>query len=122
MTRSITILGATGSIGQSTLDLVERSPELFRVEALTARSNVQDLAAIARRTGAKLAVIADEVRYGELKEALSGSGCEVAAGQDALVEAAARPADLVMAAIVGCAGLRPVMAAVEAGRTVGLEN
>ena len=122
MTRSITILGATGSIGQSTLDLVERSPELFRVEAITARTNVQDLAAIARRTGAKLAVIADETRYQELKDTLSGSGCEVAAGQGALVEAAARPADLVMAAIVGCAGLRPVMAAVEAGRTVALAN
>ena len=122
MTRSITILGATGSIGQSTLDLVERSPELFRVEAITARTNVQDLAAIARRTGAKLAVIADEPRYQELKDALAGSGCEVAAGQGALVEAAARPADLVMAAIVGCAGLRPVMAAVEAGRTVALAN
>ena len=122
MTRSITILGATGSIGQSTLDLVERSPELFRVEAITARTNVQDLAAIARRTGAKLAVISDEARYKELKGALAGSGCEVAAGQGALVEAAARPADLVMAAIVGCAGLRPVMAAVEAGRTVALAN
>jgi 1-deoxy-D-xylulose-5-phosphate reductoisomerase len=122
LTRSITILGATGSIGQSTLDLVERSPELFRVEAITARTNVPDLAAIARRTGAKLAVISDETRYQELKDALAGSGCEVAAGQGALVEAAARPADLVMAAIVGCAGLRPVMAAVEAGRTVALAN
>ena len=122
MTRSITILGATGSIGQSTLDLVERSPERFRVEAVTARTNVEDLAAIARRTGAKLAVIADETCYQDLKQALSGSGCDVAAGQEALVAAAARPADLVMAAIVGCAGLRPVMAAVEAGRTVALAN
>jgi len=122
LTRSITILGATGSIGQSTLDLVERSPERFRVEAVTARTNVEDLAAIARRTGAKLAVIADETCYQDLKQALSGSGCDVAAGQEALVAAAARPADLVMAAIVGCAGLRPVMAAVEAGRTVALAN
>ena len=122
MTRSITILGATGSIGQSTLDLIERSPERFRVEAVTAGTNVAALADAVRRTDAKLAVIADESLYRALSEALAGSDCEVAAGSDALVDAAARPADLVMAAIVGCVGLRPVMAAVEAGRTVGLAN
>ena len=122
MSRSVTILGATGSIGQSTLDLISRSPGQFRVEALTAATNVAELAEAARGTGAKLAVIADESCYRALKDALAGSGCEAASGEDALIEAAYRAADLVIAAIVGCAGLRPVMAAVEAGRTVGLAN
>ncbi|MEO6359831.1 MAG: 1-deoxy-D-xylulose-5-phosphate reductoisomerase [Sphingomicrobium sp.] len=122
MSRRITILGATGSIGRSTLDLIERSPERFQVEALTAATNVAELAEAARRTGAKLAVIADESCFGALQQALSGSSCEAAAGKDGLVEAASRDADLVIAAIVGCAGLRPVMAAVEAGRTIGLAN
>ena len=119
--RSIAILGATGSVGSSTLDIVERHPDRFRVEALTAASNVEALAAIARRTGARLAVIADEARLGELEEQLAGSGCRPAAGREALREAAAG-AELVMAAIVGVAGLEPVMAAVEAGRTVALAN
>ena len=115
MTRKIAILGATGSIGKSTLDLVERSPERFEVVAVTAATNVEALADIARRTGAKLAVVADERRLGELEELLAGTGCRAAAGEEALIEAAAGEADLVIAAIVGCAGLRPVMAAVEAG-------
>ena len=122
MTRSITILGATGSVGASTLDLVRRNPDGWQVEALTAHSNVADLAALAKEFGAKQAVIADEARYGELKEALTGSDVEAAAGRAALCEAAARPADIVMAAIVGCAGLAPVMAAIEQGRTVALAN
>ena len=122
MTRSITILGATGSVGASTLDLVWRNADHWRVEALTAHSNVADLAALAKEFGAKQAVIADEARYGELKNALAGSGVEAAAGRAALCEAAARPADIVMAAIVGCAGLAPVMAAIEQGRTVALAN
>ena len=122
MTKTVSILGATGSIGASTLDLIEAAPDRFSVGALTAFSNVTGLADAARRTGATLAVIADEARYGELKEALAGSGCEAAAGDKALIEAAAADADLVIAAIVGCAGLRPVMAAVEAGHTVGLAN
>lgn len=120
--RSITILGATGSVGASTLDLVRRNPKGWRIEALTAHSNVADLAKLAREFGARLAVIADESRYAELKEALAGSDVEVAAGRTALCEAAARPADIVMAAIVGCAGLGPVMAAIEQGRTVALAN
>jgi 1-deoxy-D-xylulose-5-phosphate reductoisomerase len=120
--RSITILGATGSVGASTLDLVRRNPENWRIEALTAHSNVADLAKLAREFGARLAVIADESRYAELKEALAGSDVEVAAGRTALCAAAARPADIVMAAIVGCAGLGPVMAAIEQGRTVALAN
>jgi len=122
VTRGISILGATGSIGTSTLDLIESAPDRFEVVALTASSNARALADAARRTGAKLAVVADEASYPALKEMLAGSGCEPAAGQDALEEAARADCDLVVGAIVGCAGLRPVMAAVEAGRTVGLAN
>ena len=120
--KKISILGATGSIGKSTLDLIERSPDAFEVVALTAAANVGALADAARRTNANLAVIADESRLSELESALQGSGCRAAAGPEALVEAAAGDADLVMAAIVGCAGLRPTMAAVEAGKTVALAN
>jgi 1-deoxy-D-xylulose-5-phosphate reductoisomerase len=120
--RTISILGATGSIGKSTLDLVERSADRFEVVAVTAATNVEALADIARRTGAKLAVIADEERLGELRDLLAGSGCRAEAGREGLIEAAGGEAELVIAAIVGCAGLRPVMAAVEAGRTVGLAN
>ena len=122
MIKRIAILGATGSIGRSTLDLIERSPERFEVVAVTAATNVAALGAIARRTGAKLAVISDESRLGELREALAGSDCHVAAGPAALIEAATCEADMVIAAIVGCAGLEPVMAAVGAGRTVALAN
>ncbi|HVM38112.1 MAG TPA: 1-deoxy-D-xylulose-5-phosphate reductoisomerase [Sphingomicrobium sp.] len=122
MRRKLSILGATGSIGSSTLDLVERSPERFEVVALTAASNAEALADAARRTGAKLAVIADERRLADLEARLAGSGCRAAAGEAAMVEAAAGEAELVVAAVVGCAGLRPVMAAVEAGRTVALAN
>jgi 1-deoxy-D-xylulose-5-phosphate reductoisomerase len=122
VTRKIAILGATGSIGKSTLDLIERNRDRFAVTAVTAATNVEALADIARRTGATLAVVADESRYGELAELLAGTNCRAAAGEGALVEAAAGEAELVIAAIVGCAGLRPVMAAVDAGRTVALAN
>ena len=122
MRRKIAILGATGSVGTSTLDLVERNPERFDVVAVTAATNSEALADIARRTGAVLAVVSDEARLPDLAERLAGSGCRAAAGADALIEAAAGEAELVIAAIVGCAGLRPVMAAVEAGRTVALAN
>jgi len=122
VTRRIAILGATGSIGKSTLDLVERSPDRFQVETVTAATNAEALADIARRTRARLAVIADERRLRDLQELLAGSNCRAAAGEGALVEAALGDADLVIAAIVGCAGLRPVMAAVEAGKTVALAN
>jgi 1-deoxy-D-xylulose-5-phosphate reductoisomerase len=122
MKRRISILGATGSIGRSTLDLIERSPERFEIVALTAQTNVAALADSARRTGAKLAVIADSSLFDELRDRLDGSGCVAAAGPEALVEAAALDADLVMAAIVGCAGLVPTMAAIEAGKTVALAN
>ncbi len=122
MKRRIAILGATGSVGRSTLDLVERAPDLFEVEALTARRNVDALADTARRTNAKLAVVADADRYGDLREKLAGSGCRAAAGADGLLEAATGDAEWVMAAIVGCAGLLPTMAAIEKGKTVALAN
>ncbi|MCY7280364.1 MAG: 1-deoxy-D-xylulose-5-phosphate reductoisomerase, partial [Sphingomonas bacterium] len=122
MKRRIAILGATGSVGTSTLDLVERHPERFEVIALTAATNAAALADCARRTGAKLAVIADECKLGELRDALAGTACRAATGHEAMLEAAAGDAEWVMAAIVGCAGLEPVMAAVEAGRTIALAN
>jgi len=122
VTRKIAILGATGSIGKSTLDLVERNRDRFAVTAVTAATNVEALADIVRRTGARLAVVADESRYTDLAELLVGTNCRAAAGEGALVEAAVGEAELVIAAIVGCAGLRPVMAAVDAGRTVALAN
>jgi 1-deoxy-D-xylulose-5-phosphate reductoisomerase len=120
--RKLAILGATGSVGTSTLDLVERNPERFEVVAVTAATNSEALAEIARRTGAALAVVSDETRLPDLAERLAGTGCRAAAGEQALIEAAAAEAELVIAAIVGCAGLKPVMAAVEAGRTVALAN
>jgi 1-deoxy-D-xylulose-5-phosphate reductoisomerase len=122
MTRSITILGATGSIGASTLDLVRRHPEAWEVVALTANCQAVELARLAREFGAKVAVVADATCLADLREALAGSGIEAAAGPDALVEAAARPADIVLAAIVGCAGLAPTMAAIEQGKVVALAN
>lgn len=120
--RSITLLGATGSVGSSTLDLIHRNPEKFRVEALTANTNVDDLAAAARKANAKLAVVADASAYGALKDALANTDIEVAAGPDAVVDAANRPADFVMAAIVGAAGLGPTLAAVRRGAIVALAN
>ncbi|MCK0100364.1 1-deoxy-D-xylulose-5-phosphate reductoisomerase [Qipengyuania sp. S6317L1] len=122
MTRSITLLGATGSIGASTLDLVRRNPDDWQVEALTANCSAKELAALAREFGAKLAVVGDESCLAELREALSGSGIEAAGGADALCEAARRPVDMTVAAIVGCAGLAPTMAAVERGGTIALAN
>jgi 1-deoxy-D-xylulose-5-phosphate reductoisomerase len=120
--RTVSILGATGSVGTSTLDLIERAPERFEVVALTAATNVAALSDAARRTGARLAVIDDATLLPELQERLSGTHCRAATGREALSEAAAGEAEWVMAAIVGCAGLEPVMAAVEAGRTVALAN
>ena len=121
MKRTLSILGATGSIGGSTLDLVERHPDKFEVVALTAASRVAELADAARRTGARFAVIDDPALLSELEQRLAGTECCAATGRDALIEAATS-ADLIMAAIVGCAGLKPVMAAVEAGKTVALAN
>jgi 1-deoxy-D-xylulose-5-phosphate reductoisomerase len=120
--RRVTVLGATGSVGQSTLDVVGRNPHLFEVAALTANRNAKALAEMAIRHRARLAVLADETRYGELKACLSGTGIEAAAGPEALVEAARTPADCVVAAITGAAGLRPTLAAVSQGRRVALAN
>ncbi|MGW8203914.1 1-deoxy-D-xylulose-5-phosphate reductoisomerase [Sphingomonas bisphenolicum] len=120
--KRVSIFGATGSVGLSTLDLIRREPDAYAVVALTANSDVDSLAALARETGAQMAVIGQERLYGALKDALAGSGIEAAAGEAALVEAAQADADWTMAAIVGCAGLRPTMAALKAGRTVALAN
>jgi len=120
--RVVTILGATGSIGQSTVDLVRRSNGRFRIEALTAHSNVAELAKLSRELGATYAAIADEALYQDLKDALAGSGIEVGAGEGALVEAALRPANWVMAAMSGAAGLKPAMAAAGRGQIVALAN
>ncbi len=120
--RRVTILGSTGSVGCNTIDLIERQPEAFSVEALTANGNAELLADQARRLSARLAVVADEARYSDLKRALQGSGVEAAAGREALIEAANRPADWVMAAIVGAAGLAPTLAAIRRGAIVALAN
>jgi 1-deoxy-D-xylulose-5-phosphate reductoisomerase len=120
--RSISILGATGSIGTSTIDLLMRDRGRYRIEALTAQRNAAALAKAAIALGARVAAIADANAYHELRDALSGSGIEAAAGEDAVVEAAARPADWVMASISGAAGLAPTMAAVERGAAVALAN
>jgi len=120
--RRVTLLGATGSIGQSTLDLIERNEGAFEVEALTANTSVEALARAARKVRAKLAVVAAADSYQALKEALAGSGIEAAAGPEAVVQAAERPAEVVVAAIVGAAGLAPTLAAVRRGATVVLAN
>src|SRR5690606_27980889 len=120
--RSITILGATGSIGASTLDLIRRNRAEWRVVALTANCQAVELAALAREFGAELAVVADESCLAALREALAGSGVEAMGGTSGLIEAAIRGADLTLAAIVGCAGLAPTMAAIEQGGVVALAN
>jgi 1-deoxy-D-xylulose-5-phosphate reductoisomerase len=122
MVRSISILGATGSIGASTLDLIRRERENWRVVALTANRQAGELAKLAREFSAEVAVVSDERCLPELRAALSGTSVEAAGGADALDEAAARGADITVAAIVGCAGLAPTMAAIEQGGTVALAN
>ncbi len=122
MMKTVTILGATGSVGGSTLDLVEREPDRFRVHALTANRDVTGLAAAAIRTRARIAVVADETRLDDLRTALAGTGIRAAGGRAAIIEAAGSGADWTMAAVVGCAGLEPVMAAIAAGGTVVLAN
>ena len=120
--KTVTILGATGSVGSSTLDLIEREPERFEVLALTANRDVERLAAAAIRTNARLAVVADDICLPALREALAGTGIEAAGGAQAVCDTAALDADWTMAAIVGCAGLRPVLAALERGGTLVLAN
>ncbi|MGZ8285441.1 MAG: 1-deoxy-D-xylulose-5-phosphate reductoisomerase [Allosphingosinicella sp.] len=120
--RSVTILGATGSVGRSTLDLIERNGERYEVLAVTAHRDVEGLAEAARRVRAGRAVIADETLLEPLRAALAGSGTEAAAGDEAILEAAGAGADWTMAAIVGTAGLSPTMTAIRGGRTVALAN
>jgi 1-deoxy-D-xylulose-5-phosphate reductoisomerase len=121
--RRISILGATGSIGASTLSVIEAlGRDRVEIVAVTGHANIAGLAEVARRLGAEVAVTSDPARYGALRDALRGSGVEAAAGPEALDEAAARPADWVMSAIVGAAGLRPTLAAVRQGATIALAN
>ena len=120
--RSVSILGSTGSVGCQTIDLIDRHPGRYQVEALTANSRVDLLAEQAKRLRPRYVAVADEARYGELKAALSGEGIEVAAGHAAVTEAAERPAEWVMAAIVGAAGLRSTLAAVRRGAVVAFAN
>lgn len=120
--KRLAILGATGSIGKSTLDVVRAHPARFAVSAVAAGSDAEKLAALAVETRAPFAAVADPAAYAALKAALAGTGIEVAAGPQAVIEAARRPADLVVAAIVGAAGVAPTCAALELGRVVALAN
>ena len=120
--RSVVILGATGSIGRSTAEIISGANGAFRVEAIAGGRDPKALARLARNLGAKFAALADPRGYAELKDALAGSGIEPAAGDAAVVEAALRPADIVMGAIAGTAGVPPTFAALSAGRTVALAN
>ncbi|TCS64159.1 1-deoxy-D-xylulose-5-phosphate reductoisomerase [Varunaivibrio sulfuroxidans] len=120
--QSVTILGATGSVGCNTVDVVERNPEKFTVTALCAKRNVSLLADQARRLRPELCVVADESMFAALKTALAGTGIEVAAGAQAVIDAARLPSDIVVAAIVGTAGLRPTLAAARRGAVVALAN
>src|SRR3977135_3084434 len=120
--RAVTVLGATGSIGDSTMDLLRAARDLYGVGAWPANSNVQALAKLAREFGARFAAIADPGRLTELKDALAGTRIECGAGDNGIIAAAARPADWVMAAVSGAAGLKPALAAVDRGATVALAN
>ena len=120
--RRVTILGSTGSVGCSTVDLIERDREAYVVEALSANRNVSSLANQARRLKPRLAVIADPDGYRQLTDELEGTRIEVAAGPNAVIEAAARPAEWVMAAILGAAGLEPTLAAIRRGAIIALAN
>ena len=120
--RTVTVLGATGSIGDSTMDLLRASPDRYQVEALTAHSNVEGLARLAKEFGARFAAIADPALLSDLKDALAGTRTACGAGESAVIDAAARPSDWVMAAVSGAAGLKPALAAVDRGATVALAN
>ena len=120
--RHVSILGSTGSIGCNTIDLILSDSDAYVVEALTANVNVEILARQAKATNARLAVVADETCYSDLKDALGGTGIEAAAGESAVVDAAARPADWVMAGIVGATGLLPTLTAVRRGAVIALAN
>ena len=120
--KKVSIFGATGSIGQNTIDLIARAPDAYDVVALTGASNIAQLAEDAQRLNAQLAVTAHEHLLDDLRDALSGTGVEAAAGPQAINEAAARPADWVMSAIIGAAGLAPGVEALKQGATLALAN
>ncbi|CUH68599.1 1-deoxy-D-xylulose 5-phosphate reductoisomerase [Thalassovita gelatinovora] len=120
--RRVSIFGATGSIGQNTIDLIARAPETYDVVALSGGRNIVQLARDAHDLRAEVAVTAFPELLPDLRDALAGSGIEAAAGQAALLEAAERPADWVMSAIVGVAGLAPGLKALEQGATLALAN
>ena len=120
--RTVSILGSTGSVGKSTVDLLQGHRGKYQVRALTAHKNVALLAAQAKDLRAELAVIADETLYAPLKEALAGTGIRAAAGHQAVIDAAGLEADWVMAAIVGAAGVESTLRAIQQGRTVALAN
>jgi 1-deoxy-D-xylulose-5-phosphate reductoisomerase len=120
--RRVTILGATGSIGTSTLAVIGERPQDYEVEAVTAFGNAERLARVARDCKAKLAVVADRTGLDALRQALAGSGIEAASGAAAIDEAAARSVDIVVAGIVGAAGLSPTLAAIRAGSRIALAN
>lgn len=120
--RAITILGSTGSIGRNTVELIEARPDLYRTEALVANASADLLADQALRLRPRLAVLADEAALPRLRQLLAGSGIETAAGAQAVIEAARLPADWVMAAIVGAAGLAPTLEAIRRGAVVALAN
>jgi 1-deoxy-D-xylulose-5-phosphate reductoisomerase len=120
--KRITLLGATGSVGSSALDLIGRHRDRFAVEAVTANADAVGLARIARDFGARFAAVADQTAYPALKAALAGTGIEAAAGSAAVAEAAARPAALVLAAVSGAAGVEPVLAAIGQGTAIALAN
>lgn len=120
--KRVSVLGATGSVGRSAFDLLAAARDRFAVEALVANRDVAALAVQAKALGARRAVVADEAVLPSLREALAGSGIEAAGGAAAVIEAAQMPADLVIAAIVGAAGLAPTLAAIRRGATIALAN
>lgn len=120
--KRISVFGATGSIGQNTLDLIQRDPDAYDVVALSGGHNIEQLAKDAVAFGAKIAVTAYEDRYQDLKSALSGTGIDVACGSQAIVDAAQRPVDIAVSAIVGAAGLGSGVATLEQGATLALAN
>ncbi len=120
--RRVTILGSTGSVGRNTIDIIARQPDAYAVEALTAHGNAALLIEQARQLKPRYVAIGNETHYAVVRDGLAGTGIEVAAGRAAVIEAAARPAEWVMSAIVGAAGLEPTLAAVRRGAMIGLAN
>jgi 1-deoxy-D-xylulose-5-phosphate reductoisomerase len=120
--RTVTILGSTGSVGRNTIDIISRDPAAYSVEALTAQENAALLIEQAKALRPRYIAIGNEAHFQAVKSALAGTGIEVAAGRAAVIEAAARPAEWVMSAIVGAAGLEPTLAAIKRGAVIGLAN